>query len=292
MKELLKKLRKYEIQIRKAINWQMQGNFHSIFKGSGLEFNDVRAYQYGDDVRTIDWKVTAKGHGTYTKTFKEEKEQLVYFLLDVSASQEIGMESRQKMDIGKEICGVLTLSAVKEASQVGLICFSDRNEKYIRPGSGARHAYEVITQAFQLQPQSHKTDLNAAFRFALKLIRRRSVIVVLSDFIDSGWEPNLKALARKHDVVVIHLGDKRETSLPGLGLIPVYDKEKHKTVWMNTSSGSFKKQLKKTYQENREVLKKICSQYQADYLYIDTQENFVPKLISLFKIRNKSKKRA
>ncbi|WP_017731814.1 DUF58 domain-containing protein [Nafulsella turpanensis] len=292
MKELLKKLRKYEIQIRKAVNWQMQGNFHSIFKGSGLEFDDVRAYQYGDDVRAIDWKVTAKGHGTFTKTFKEEKEQLVYFLLDVSASQEIGQQSQQKLDIAKEICGVLTLSSIKEASQVGLICFSDRNEKYLRPGAGGRHAYEMISQMFRLQPQSTQTDLSAAFLFALKLIRRRSVIVVLSDFIDTGWEHNLKALARKHDLVVIHIGDKRETHLPGLGLIPVYDKEKQKTVWTNTSSGAFRKKMVKTYQENQEQLRKICSQYQADYLFVDTAENFVPKLISLFKIRNKSRKRA
>ena len=292
MKELLKKLRKYEIQIRKAVNWQMQGNFHSIFKGSGLEFDDVRAYQYGDDVRAIDWKVSAKGHGTFTKTFKEEKEQLVYFLLDVSASQEIGQAEQQKLDVAKEICGVLMLSSVKEASQVGLICFSDRNEKYFRPGTGGRHAYEMIAQMFRLQPKSTQTDLSAAFLFALKLIRRRSVIVVLSDFIDSGWEHNLKALARKHDLVVIHIGDKRETRLPGLGLIPVYDKEKQKTVWTNTSSASFRKKMTKTYQENQEQLKKICSQYQADYLFVDTAENFVPKLISLFKIRNKSRKRA
>lgn len=292
MKELLKKLRKYEIQIRKAINWQMQGDFHSIFKGSGLEFDDVRAYQYGDDVRSIDWKVTAKGHGTFIKTFKEEKEQLVYFLLDVSASQEIGQENHQKLDVAKEICGVLTLSAIKESSQVGLICFSDRNEKYIRPAKGPRHGYELISQMFQLQPKSDLTNLGAAFLFALKLIRRRSLIIVVSDFIDTGWEHNLKALARKHDLVVVQLGDKRETRLPGLGLIPVYDKEKHKTVWMNTSSSSFKKKLSKKHSENQEILKKTCSHYQADYLYIDTEENFVPRLISLFRIRNKSKKRA
>lgn len=292
MKELLKKLRKYEIQIRKAINWQMQGDFHSIFKGSGLEFDDVRGYQYGDDVRIIDWKVTAKGHGTFIKTFREEKEQLVYFLLDVSASQEIGREDKQKIDIAKEICGVLTLSAIKESSQVGLICFSDRNEKYMRPAKGPRHGYELISQMFQLQPESDRTDLNAAFLFALKLIKRRSVVVVVSDFIDTGWEHNLKALARRHDLVVIQLGDKRETHLPGLGLIPVYDKEKHKTVWMNTSSSSFKKKLAKKHSENQEQLKSICSGHQADYLYIDTEENFVPSLIKLFKVRNKSKKRA
>ena len=140
MKELLNKLRRYEIEIRKAITSQMQGNFHSIFKGSGIEFDDVRAYQYGDDTRTIDWNVTAKGHGTFVKTFKEEKEQTVFFIIDLSASQEIGAKGKQKIDIGKEICGVLTLSAIKESSQVGLIGFTDLRELYIKPSKGMKHA--------------------------------------------------------------------------------------------------------------------------------------------------------
>ncbi len=143
MRELFKKLLKYEIKIRKAINTRMQGNFHSVFKGSGLEFDDVRAYQYGDDVRTIDWNVTAKGHDTYVKTFKEEKEQYVYVILDVSASQEIGKEGKQKIDASKEISGLLSLSAIREQSQLGLICFSDQKEKYIKPGKGMRHAYHI-----------------------------------------------------------------------------------------------------------------------------------------------------
>ena len=134
MRELVKKLRKYQIKIRKAINNQMQGDFHSVFKGSGLEFDDVRSYQYGDDVRIIDWHVSAKGHGTFVKTFKEEKEQIVFFLLDVSASQEIGNPGRRKIDIAKEICGVLALSAVHEQSQIGLVCYSNQKEKYIKPG--------------------------------------------------------------------------------------------------------------------------------------------------------------
>ncbi|MEM9857232.1 MAG: DUF58 domain-containing protein, partial [Bacteroidota bacterium] len=162
MKDLVKKLRKYEIQIRKAINSQMQGDFHSIFKGSGLEFDDVRAYQYGDDIRTIDWNVSAKGHGTFVKTFKEEKEQTVLFVLDVSGSQEIGSPGSQKLDIGKEICGVLALSAVKEASQVGMISFSDQKEKYVKPAKGPKQAYEIINSLVELKPLSNKTDLAKA----------------------------------------------------------------------------------------------------------------------------------
>ena len=171
MRELLNKLRRYEIEIRKAITSQMQGNFHSIFKGSGIEFDDVRSYQYGDDIRTIDWKVTAKGHGTFVKTFKEEKEQTVFFMLDLSGSQEIGTPGRQKIDIGKEICGVLTLSAVKEASHVGLIGFTDQKELYVKPAKGSKHAYQIINRLFNFQPVSLKTDINKALSYTLNLVK-------------------------------------------------------------------------------------------------------------------------
>src|SRR5688572_27464485 len=179
----------------------MQGDFHSIFKGSGLEFDDVRPYQYGDDIRTIDWNVTAKGHGTFVKTFREDKEQTVFFILDVSASEDIGSEGQTKADIGKEICGVLSLSAVKESSHVGLICYSDQKEKYIKPNKGGGQAYEIIYTLAKLQTKSLKTNLSKAIAFALNSIRRRSVVILISDFIDEGYHHNLKALARRHDLV-------------------------------------------------------------------------------------------
>lgn len=290
LKELYKKLRSYEIQIRKAVKAQMQGDFHSIFKGSGLEFDDVRSYQYGDDIRRIDWNTSAKGHGTFVKTFKEEKEQTVFFVLDVSASQEIGIPGSQKLDIGKEICGVLTLSSIKEASQVGIICYSDQKEKFIKPGKGAKHAYQVLSSLFRLQPSSYKTNLSKAILFALEMIKRRSVIVLVSDFLDDGYLHNLKALARKHDLVVIHLFDKREINLPRLGIIPLYDQEGRKTIWMNTSSFGFRKSLHTTYRDNKEALEKLCRKHQVNYLQINTDEDYVPKLIKLFKVRNRSLK--
>ena len=154
MEHIISKLRKYEIQIRKALNSRMQGDFHSIFKGTGLEFDGVREYQYGDDPRTIDWNVSAKGNGTFVKTFKEEKEQTVYFLLDVSASQEIGNPGAQKMDIGKEVCGVLTLSAIKEQNKVGLVCFSDQKEAYMKSGKGSKHGYAILNELYKLKPKS------------------------------------------------------------------------------------------------------------------------------------------
>lgn len=290
MKQLLKKLRKYEIQIRKAINSQMQGDFHSIFKGSGLEFDDVRPYQYGDDIRTIDWNVSAKGHGTFVKTFREEKEQTIFFIVDVSASQEIGTPGKTKYDIATEVCGVLALSAVKESSQVGLICYSDEREKYIRPKKGMGQAYEVISNLVRLKPKSLKTNLNKGIVFALNAIKRRSVVIMISDFIDEDYYTNLRSLARKHDLVLIQISDNRETNLPKLGIIPVQDKETKKTLWVNTSFGDFRSRINLHHQERKEQLSTFSRKHQINFLSVNTNEDYVPKLLRLFKVRNKSMK--
>jgi uncharacterized protein (DUF58 family) len=290
VKTLLKKLRKYEIQIRKAINSQMQGDFRSVFKGTGLEFDDVRPYQYGDDIRTIDWNVSAKGHGTFVKTFREEKEQTVFFILDVSASQEIGSEGKTKVDIGKEITGVLALSAVKESSHVGLICYSDQRELYIKPTKGISQAYQIISGIVSLKPASLKTNLNKALSFALNTIKRRSVVIFISDFIDEGYEKNLKALARRHDLVIIHISDKRETRLPKLGIIPVQDKESGKTLWVNTSFGDFREKISYRLDERKAALSSFCKKHQINFISLDTDEDFVPKLLRLFKVRNRTVK--
>lgn len=291
MKELLKKLRRYEIQIRKAINSQMQGDFHSIFKGTGLEFDDVRPYQYGDDIRTIDWNVSAKGHGTFVKTFREEKEQTIYFILDVSASQFIGTPGRTKYDIAKEICGVLALSGTKEASQVGLICYSDEREKFLKPKKGMGQAYEIIHHLNQLTPRSLRTNLNKAITFALNAIRRRSVIVMISDFIDEDYQHHLKSLARKHDLVMIQVSDKRETQLPKLGIIPILDKETKRTLWVNTSFGNFRDTIIGHHFDRQKSLIDFSRKHQINFLSISTDEDYVPKLLRLFKVRNKTVKR-
>lgn len=290
MRELLKKLRRYEIQIRKAINSQMQGDFHSIFKGSGLEFDDVRPYQYGDDIRTIDWHVTAKGHGTFVKTFREEKEQTIYFILDVSASQQIGSPGKTKFDIAMEICGVLALSGAKESSQVGLICYSDERESFIKPKKGIAQAYAILSNLEKLRPRSSRTNLAKAVSFALNSIKRRSVIIMISDFIDEGYFHNLQSLARKHDLVIIQISDKRETQLPKLGIIPTLDKESKRTVWINTSFGGFRDELVQHHQERRSELVKFSRKHQINHLAINTDEDYVPKLLRLFKVRNKTLK--
>ena len=291
MKELLKKLRQYEIQIRKAINSQMQGDFRSVFKGTGLEFDDVRPYQYGDDIRTIDWNVSAKGHGTFVKTFREEKEQTVFFILDVSASQDIGTKGKTKVDIGREICGVLSLSAVKESSHVGLICYSDHRELYIKPTKGTSQAYQIIHGLVHLKPQSLKTNLNKAMAFVLNAIKRRSVVILISDFIDDQeYFDNLKALARRHDLVVIHLSDKRETKLPKLGIVPVVDKETKTTLWVNTSFSDFRQKISKRLTDRKTTLEKFSRKHQINFLSLDTDDDYVPKLLRLFKVRNRSVK--
>lgn len=292
MKELVKKLQKYEIRIRKAINDQMQGDFHSVFKGTGLEFDDVRAYQYGDDVRSIDWNVSAKGHGVFVKTYKEEKEQSVFLILDVSASQEIGTSGQQKIDVGKEICGVLALAAARQSSQIGMVCISDQKEKYIKPGRGTEHAYSLIKALFELKPASLKTNLAAGIKMALGLMKRRSLILLISDFIDENYEREMSMLARKHDLIVIQLIDKREKEFPAMGIVPLLDSETGKTIWVNTSSEEFRKSYVATYADNQEKIAKICRKNKANYLSIYTTEDYVLQLVNLFRLRNKIRKSA
>jgi len=286
MKEILKKLRKYEIRVRKAINSQMQGDFHSIFKGSGLEFDSVRSYQYGDDVRTIDWNVTSKGHGTFVKTFIEEKEQTVLFVLDVSASGEIGKKNQQKIDLGKEIAALLSISAVKESSSVGLLCYSDQKEKYIKPGKGSKHSYEILSSIFSLKPSSKKTNIDGAIKFALSMLKRKAIIFLISDFIDEEYIHSLKGMARKHDLVVVQLFDQREANMPSLGIVPMLEKESGKTIWVNSSSSKFKKIIDKTHRKNTDQLADFCKRNDVNYLPLETGEDYVPKLVRLFRHRN------
>ncbi len=288
--DLISKIRKYEVQIRKAVNAQMQGDFHSVFKGSGLEFDDIRQYQYGDDVRTVNWNVSAKGDGVYVNTFKEEKEQNVFFVVDVSASQEIGLQGQQKIDIAKEVAGVLMLSATKEQSSVGLLCYSDRKECYIRPGKGIKHAYQLLKGVFDSKPTSRQTNLADACALTLNMLKRKSLVMLISDFIDEGYDRTLIALAKRHDLVVIHLSDRRETLMPSMGIVPLLDKESGQTLWINTNSDEFRTTFERQLLNKRQEISSICRKFGANYLFLETHQDYVPELIKLFKIRNKSKK--
>ena len=292
MKELIQKLQKFELRIRKVIDTQMQGDFHSVFKGTGLEFDDVRAYQYGDDVRSIDWNVSAKGHGTFVKTYKEEKEQSVFLILDVSGSQTIGPEKQQKIDIGKEICGILALTAARQTASIGLICISDQREKFVRPGKGIEHAYSLIKTLFELKPASTKTNLASGIKTALSVIKRRSMILLISDFIDRNYEKEVTMLARKHDLIVVQLMDQKEQNFPKLGIIPLRDAESGQVSWVNTSSEAFREKYLNDLAKNRENLQQLCRRHKADYLAIDTSGDYVLQLVNLFKIRKKTKKSA
>ena len=184
MKEIIKKVRKYEIKIRKAININLQGDYKSIFKGTGLDFDDLRPYNYGDDIRSINWNITAKQNSPYINTYKEEKEQSVFFLLDVSKSQSIGNDTKNKLNIAKEICSVLSLSAIRENNQVGLICFSDIKEKYIKPAKGFSHAYSIIKNLFNLKTKSSKTSINNFINYSMNIIKKKCIIIFISDFLD------------------------------------------------------------------------------------------------------------
>jgi len=291
MRELVQKLKKYEIKIRKAINSQMQGEFNSIFRGSGLEFDDIRPYQYGDDIRSIDWRTTAKYNQTYVKQYKETKEQSIFFLVDLSGSQDIGNPGKKKVDIVKEICAVLSMVALKESSRVGLITFTDQKESYVKACKGNQHAYEIISALFDRPPVSTKTDLSKGLAFALNTIKRRSIVIVISDFIDEGYEHNLKAMAKRHDLVIIHVNDKQETNIPGLGIIPVVDKETHHKKWVNTSAITFRNSINHTYHTTKDNLTSFCKKHQINYLNIHTDEDYSLRLIKLFKVRNRSVKR-
>ncbi|UOR03620.1 DUF58 domain-containing protein [Hymenobacter aerilatus] len=284
--QLVRRLRQMEIRILKTADAQLQGDFSSVFKGTGLEFDDVRLYQYGDEVRAIDWAVSSKGHGTFVKTYKEEREQSVLLLLDVSASQQVGAQGRRKLDVGRDICGLLALAAARQEAQLGIFAFSDQKELFLAPGKGIRHAYALIKRLFDLEPRSRQTNVAEGIKQALGLLKRRSIVLLISDFIDTNYERELTMLARKHDLIVVQLLDQRERQFPPLGIIPLLDQETGRTVWTNTSSAAFRARYRATYEQNREQIGQICRRHRTEFLSIATDSDFVPQLVSLFRRRN------
>ncbi|SMB98102.1 conserved hypothetical protein [Hymenobacter roseosalivarius DSM 11622] len=292
LQQLVRKLRQMEIRIIKTVDAQLQGNFHSVFKGTGLEFDDVRLYQYGDEVRAIDWAVSSKGHGTFVKTYKEEREQSVLLLLDVSASQQVGAAGRRKLDVGREICGLLALAAARQDAQLGILAFSDQKELYLAPGKGVRHAYSLIKRLFELTPRSPRTAVGPGIKQALGMLKRRTIVLLISDFIDTNYERELTMLARKHDLVVLQLLDKREREFPPLGIVPLHDQETGRTMWVNTSAESFRARYRATYEQNREQIGQICRRHRTEFLSIATDADYVTQLASLFRRRNQRGGRA
>ena len=286
MKEILKKVRKYEIEIRKYLNNSNQGDYNSIFKGSGIDFDDLRPYQYGDDHRSINWNISAKEDKIYTNTYKEDKEQSVFFLVDVSQSQHIGKEEN-KINISKEISSVLTISALNTNSQVGILCFSDQKELFIQSKKGASHGYRIIKNLYELNQKSKKTNISSMIKFFMNTVKKKSLVILISDFIDKDYDKNMRALTKKHDVVCLHIYDDYETNIPNLGIIELEEKENNFRKWVNTSSSSFKKLSDNLFISKPEELKKKMNAIGINYLKINSKENYVKNLIKLFKYRKK-----
>ena len=286
MKEILKKVRKYEIEIRKYLNNSNQGDYNSIFKGSGIDFDDLRPYQYGDDHRSINWNISAKEDKIYTNTYKEDKEQSVFFLVDVSQSQHIGKEEN-KINISKEIASVLSISALNTNSQVGILCFSDQKELFIQSKKGASHGYRIIKNLYELKQKSKKTNISSMIKFFMNTVKKKSLVILISDFIDKDYDKNMRALAKKHDLVCLHIYDDYESNIPNLGIIELEEKENNFRKWVNTSSSSFKKLSDNLFISKPEELKKEMNSIGINYLKINSKENYVKNLIKLFKYRKK-----
>ena len=284
MKEILKKVRKYEIEIRKFLNNSNQGDYRSIFKGSGIDFDDLRPYQYGDDHRSINWNITAKEDKIYTNTYKEDKEQSVFFLVDVSKSQEIGKDEK-KINTSKEIASVLTLSALNTNSQVGLLCFSDQKELFIQSKKGISHGYRIIKNIYDLKQKSNNTSISSMIKFFMKSIRKKSLVIIISDFIDENYQKSLKSLSNSHDVICLHIYDDYETKIPALGIIEVEEKENNYKKWVNTSSKTFKEKTKDLFINTSIEMKKNMNSLGINYLRINSRENYIKNLIKLFKYR-------
>ena len=289
--DLVRRLRHFEIRIRKAVEAQLQGDFHSVFKGTGLEFDDVRLYQYGDEVRAIDWAVSSKGHGTFVKTYKEEKEQQVLVLLDVSASLEVGDGQRRKLDVARDIAGLLALSAARQGSALGLLAFSDQQELYLPPGKGPRAAHALISRLFALQPVSARTGLTAGIRQALGLLKRRTLVVLVSDFIAGSYERELTMLAQRHDLIVVQLLVPRERSFPALGIVPLRDAETGQVCWVNTSAAAFRAGIEAAADRHEAELVNLCRRTRTGFLALSTEGDFVPQLVNLFRHRQQSGRR-
>ncbi|RZK61117.1 MAG: DUF58 domain-containing protein [Hymenobacter sp.] len=285
---LVRRLRHLEIRMRQAVEAQLQGNFGSVFRGNGLEFDDVRLYQYGDEVRAIDWAVSSKGHGTFVKTYKEEREQQVLVALDVSASQRVGggpSGPQCKLDLGRDLAGVLALSAARQDAALGLLAFSDQKELYLPPAKGLRAAYALLQRLYGLQPASRHTGVGFGIRQVLSLLKRRTLVVLISDFIDENYERELTMLARQHDLVVVQLLAPQEVAFPALGIVPLRDAETGLQRWVDTSAPAFQAQYASQAQARELALRTLCRRQRVGLLTLRTNEDFVPQLVGLFRQR-------
>lgn len=283
--ELLKKVRKIEIRSRGLSNQVFSGEYHSAFKGRGMAFSEVREYQPGDDIRTIDWNVTARLNHPYVKVFEEERELTVMLLVDVSESGSFGTQQQMKQDLITELCAVLAFSAIQNNDKIGVIFFSDKIEKFIPPKKGKSHILRIIRELIAFKPESTGTDIKFALRYCTNVIKKRSIAFVISDFMDESFEDALKIANRKHDVVALRIFDKREMELPDIGLIRVKEAETGTLKWVDTSDSEVRRQYMVEAKRNELRLKDIFNRSGVDTANISTSESYVKPLMNLFKKR-------
>ena len=283
--ELIKRVRKIEIKTKGLSQQIFAGEYHSAFKGKGIAFSEVREYQYGDDIRNVDWNVTARFNHPYIKVFEEERELTVVLLVDVSGSRFFGTLSQLKMNVITEISAVLSFSAIQNNDKVGVILFSDKIEKFIPPKKGKQHILRIIRELINFRPENRKTSITEALRFLSNAIKKRSIVFLISDFMDYHFEDALRIASKRHDLIGLHIYDIRETELPDIGLINIVDAETGKEMLVDTSSRYIRNTYKNSWKKRTDDLNEIFLKLGVDTASISTDEDYVRPLISLFKKR-------
>jgi len=286
-KEILKKIRYIEIRTRRLVNDLFSGEYHSTFKGQGMEFEEVREYQPGDDIRLIDWNVTARTGFPHIKKFREERELSVVFLIDASSSGRFGTKERFKSEVAAELCALLAFSAIKNNDKVGLIIFTDRIEKFVPPKKGRSHVLRLIRDVVFFQPQGVGTDIGMALEYLSKVIKRKSVVFLVSDFFFDGYIRPLQLANKKHDVVAIKVSDPREATFENVGLIELEDAETGEVVLINTGSAKFRREFAARAGEDLHNLKRNFKVINTDFINIQTDQSYIAPLVSFFKMREK-----
>ncbi|MDR0835959.1 MAG: DUF58 domain-containing protein [Tannerella sp.] len=285
--ELLKKVRKIEIKTRGLSRNIFAGEYHSAFKGRGMAFSEVREYEFGDDIRDIDWNVTARYARPYIKVFEEERELTVMLLVDVSGSKDFGTVNMMKNDVTTEIAATLAFAAIQNNDKIGVIFFSDKVEKFIPPKKGRKHILYIIREILDFQPENKKTDIGQALKYLTNAMKKRCTVFVLSDFIDKGnYSDALTIANRKHDVVAIQVYDRRETELPSVGLLKLLDAETGAERWIDSSSKSVRVKFGTWWRNRQNDMIQLFKKCRVDYVSVRTEEDYVKSLLALFHKRN------
>ncbi|WP_405221982.1 DUF58 domain-containing protein [Dokdonia sp. Asnod1-B02] len=284
-KELLKKVRKIEIKTRRLSDHIFGGEYHSTFKGRGMTFSEVRQYQFGDDVRNIDWNVTARYSEPYIKVFEEERELTMMLVADVSGSEFFGTDKQFKNEIVTEVAATLAFSAMQNNDKIGLILFTDEIELFIPPKKGKSHVLRIIRELLEFKPKSKKTDLSQAIKYLSNVMKKKAIVFVLSDFITDGYEQTMKIAANKHDITGIRIYDEREESIPSLGIVQMEDEETGELMLVNTSSKKVRNDYTNYYRERVDYFKETFKRSGAGVIDVRTDESYVKKLLGYFKRR-------